>query len=155
MIHLIVGSSPLIPSQSNLPTHPATINGYHLTRNVAAGATSQEDNRAHKVLGFAPPTGRNTRHDPGTAVGVVDEGDIHIGVNVARGNRVHIDSLGDPLVGKRFGQLADATLRGSVGGDRDASLEGEKRGDVDNRTTAAGGEFGFIASEQVGAEFPA
>lgn len=138
-----------------LPTHPATVDGNQFARNVAAGTTGQEDNHTLEVLRFAPPAGGNTSHDTGVAIGIVDQRNIHVGINVAGSNGIDVDALGHPLVGKSFGQLADTTLGGRIGGDSDATLEGQERCDVDNIPATAGWELGFVPRKQIGAEFTA
>ena len=40
--------------------------------------------------------------------------------------------FGGPLVGEGFGELGDSSLGGCVGGDSDAALKRQERGDVDD-----------------------
>lgn len=138
-----------------LPAHPATVHGNEFSRDVATGTASQKDDHALEVLRLAPSSGRDPSHDAGIAVGIVDQRNIHVGINVSGSNGVDIDALGHPLVGERLGQLADAALGGCIGGDSNAALESEERGDVDNVTATAGGELGFVTRQQIGAEFTA
>ena len=109
-----------------LPSQPATIDAKNFTRNITAGLTCQKHDRALEVLRLPPSTSGNSRHDAGVAVTVIDQSNVHVGVDVSGGHRVDIDALGRPFVGQGLGQLGDATLGSSVGWDCEAALEGEQ-----------------------------
>lgn len=153
--YLLYTNSASYEKPRQLTTHPAAIHGNNLSRHIATSSASQEDNRSLEILWFTPTASGDPSHDTRVAVGVVDQGSVHVGVNVPRCNGIDIDTFGDPLVGEGLGELADTSLRGRVCGDSDAALEGEKRCNVDDGAAVARWELGGIASQQVGTEFTA
>lgn len=70
------------------------------------------------------------------ACGIIQQRRVHIGLNVSRRNSVNCHAARCPLVGKALGQLANSTLGRRVGGHRQAALEGEQRGKVDDGSPA-------------------
>jgi len=70
------------------------------------------------------------------------------GGEVAGGDGVDLNAFGGPLVGECFGELGYAAFGSCVGGDTDASLEAEERGDVDD---LAGGFAGDdVSADELG-----
>ena len=82
----------------SLPTHPAAVNSNNLSRHITTSLTSQKHNHALEILGFTPSTSRDSSHNAGIAVGIVDERNVHVRVNVAGCDGINVDALGDPLV---------------------------------------------------------
>lgn len=109
-----------------LPSHPTTIDAKNFSRNITAGLTCQKHDHALEVLRLPPSTGGDARHDACVTVTVIDQSNVHVGVDVSGGHRVDIDALGRPFVGQGLGQLGNAALGSSVGWDCEAALEGEQ-----------------------------
>ena len=59
---------------------------------------------------------------------------IHVGVDVAGDDGIHMDVVGGPLVCEGLDELTDTPFCTRVGGDGEAALVGKKRGEEDNLT---------------------
>lgn len=105
---------------------------------IATRLAGQIHRRSLKVLGRAPSARGNSRADARQPLRVVQQRRVHVRLDVSRRNGVDRDALGRPLVGKRLCDLAHSALGRGVGGDCDATLEGEQRGEVDDAAAAAG-----------------
>lgn len=109
---------------------------------ICACSARQVHRRALEVVGRPPAAGGDAGADAGEALGVAEQGRVHLRLNVARGDGVDGDALAGPLVGEALGDLADGTLGRGVRGHCQAALEGEQRGKVDDAAAAAGGGRG-------------
>ena len=120
-----------------LAAHPASVYGEDCSCDVIACGGAEKESCSGEVLRLAPAGGGDAFEDLAVAGFVCLEGFGVGGAEVAGGDGVDLNSFGGPLVGEGLGELGDATLAGSVGGDTDASLEAEERGDVDDLSMAA------------------
>ena len=109
---------------------------------ICARAAGEVHCRALEVVGGAPAAGRDAGADAGEALRVAEQGRVHLRLDVARGNGVDGNALARPLIGEALGDLADGALGRGVRGHRQATLEGEQRGKVDDAAAAAGGRRG-------------
>ena len=109
---------------------------------VLRGRRGEEDGGAGDVLGLAPAAGRDAVEDRLVAGRVGAQRLGVVGLDVAGRDRVDVDALRRPLVGEQLGQAGDAVLGRGVGRDADAALEGEQRGDVDDRAARPAREGG-------------
>lgn len=103
----------------------------------------QIDRCSLEVLGRPPSARGNSSADARQPLRIVQQRRVHVCLNVSRRNGVDRDALGRPLVGKRLCDLAHGALGRGVGGDCEAALEGEQRGEVyDAAATASDGGDG-------------
>lgn len=107
--------------------------------NIPTALPRQKHNRPLEILRNPPSPRRDPLVNPPLPSLIPQQRLIHLRLDVPRRNRIHRDALGRPLVGERLCELGDGALGGGVGGDGEASLEGEERGEVDDRA-ATGGE---------------
>lgn len=107
-----------------------------------------------EILGRAPTPRGNPRTDASQTLGVVEQGRVHLRLDIPRGNGVDGDALAGPLVGEALCELADGSFGSGVGGDGEAALEGEEGGKVDDAAAAAG-DGGGGEVEHVGADVAA
>ena len=120
-----------------LAAHPSAVYGEDGSRDVIAGGGAEEESGSGEILGLAP-TGSGDAFEYLAVSSLVRlEGFGVGGAEVAGCNGVDLNTFGCPLVGKGFGELGDASFAGGVSGDADASLEAEKRRDVDDLAVAA------------------
>ena len=121
-------------------TYP--IDDEQLATNVLTSATSKKDGRSCKILWLTPATGGDAGGDLLGSDGVGEEGLIHVGIDVAGDDSIHVDVMGGPLVCESLDELTDTPLCTRVGGDGEAALVGEKRGEEDNLTLVVGEHVG-------------
>lgn len=126
----------LVPKQ-DLPAHPATVNSEDLTAYVSAASACQENGSALEVLRRTPFSSRDALKDARIPRLVPHQSLVHVCRNVAGGNSVDVDAVGGPLVGKGLGKLSNTALGRRVGGNVETTLEGDKRGNVNDGATAA------------------
>ena len=121
-----------------LAAHPTAVYGEDGSSDVVACGGAEEECCSGEVLGLAPSGGGDALEDLAVA-GLVGLESFGVGRReVAGSDGVDLDAPGGPLVGKGLGELGDASFGGRVGGNADASLEAEERGDVDDLAVASG-----------------
>ena len=130
------------------------IDDQQFATNVLTGTTGKEDSGAGKVLGPAPSSGGDANGDLVGTDGVGEEGAVHVGGDVAGDDGVDVDVVGGPLVCEGLDELADAALCARVGGDGEAALVGEERGEEDDLAVAVGEHVGAgcAGEEECGGE---
>ena len=125
-----------------------------MSAHVATGPAGQVHGRPLEVLGCSPPPGRDPRRDARQPVLVLEQGLVHVRVDVPRRNGVDRDAPIGPLVRHALCQLPNGALASRVGGHVEPTLEGEQRGKVDDAAPAAGDGAG-LELEHVGADVAA
>lgn len=105
---------------------------------ISTRLARQIHRRSLKVLGRPPSARGNSRADARQPLRIIQQRRVHVRLNVSRRNGVDRDALGRPLIGKRLCDLAHGALGRGVGGDCEAALEGEQRGEVDDAAATAG-----------------
>lgn len=105
---------------------------------ISTRLARQIHRRSLKVLGRPPSARGNSRADACQPLRVIQQRRVHVRLNVSRRNGVDRDALGRPLIGKRLCHLTHGALGRGVGGDCEAALEGEQRGEVDDAAATAG-----------------
>ena len=122
---------------------PASVDGQDRAVDVLRRRRGEEDRGAGDVLGprpsgrpgcgrGSPCCGRRRRAAPRCCWSRCSPGAMALTLMPLR----------RPLVGEQLGQPGDAVLGGGVGRDADAALEGEQRGDVDDRAAGPAREGG-------------
>lgn len=125
-----------------------------MSAHISTGLGGKKYNRPLEILGCTPATGRYPLRDTLEPLGVGKQGLIHIGGDVPGGDTVDGDTAVGPLVGKCLGYLGNATFTGGVGGDGDATLEGQEGAEVnDAPLSARGAVFGQL--EHMGGDIAA
>lgn len=137
-----------------LSAHPATVHDQHMAANIGARPRRKVHRCALEVFRGAPAASRDSSANASQSLGVVEQGCVHVRLNVAGSNGVNRDALGRPLVGKRLCQLADSTLGSCVGRDSKTALEG-KEGCVVDDTAAAASDGRGLQLEHMGADVAA
>lgn len=110
-----------------------------MSTHIATRLARQVHRRSLEVLGRPPSARGNSSTNARQPLRVVQQRRVHVCLDVSGRNGVDRDALGRPLVGKRLCDLAHGALGRGVGGDCEAALEGEQRGEVDDAAAAAGG----------------
>src|SRR6185369_2107160 len=96
------------------------------------GVGREVDRDAGELRRIAPAALRRAADDPRVELLVVDQRAVHLGLEVARRDRVHADAGRAELDGERARELAYATLRRRVAGDVRAPELARQRRDVDD-----------------------
>lgn len=126
------------PKTGSLPAHPPTIHHQSMSAHIATRLTRQVHRGSLKIFGRSPSARGDSSTDACQSLRVVQQRSVHLCLNVSRRNGIDCDALGCPLVGKRLCDLANGALGRGVGGDCEAALESEQRGEVDDATATAG-----------------
>ena len=139
--------------QASLKMDLPAVHCQYFTRNVATCSACEKNCGPLEVIRTTPSASRDTLEDAGRTMLVVDQGIIHICVDVSWGDlistsatattkdstttkllaySVDIDASTRPLVRHRLGQLRDTPLGCCVSRHIQAALERHQRRDVDD-----------------------
>lgn len=117
---------------SHLPPHPTPINSNNLPTHIGTSPTREPNDGALEIVRVTPPAHGDPLEDlPGAGL-VVDQGLVHVRLDVAWGDGVDVDALAGPLVAQGLGQLCHPTFGTRVRRYGQAALEGHEAGDVDD-----------------------
>lgn len=136
MSYLLVLYTQKKKKRGRLSTHPSSIDDDAITTDIVTSFARKEHDHALKVIRATPSLMRDAVHDLLRPYWVGDKCVVHLGSDVTRCNRIHVDALGSPFVAERFAQTQHAMFGGGIGGHGESSLETQETGDVDDLSTA-------------------
>src|SRR6516225_6641228 len=117
-------------SYSQSSSKPAAIHHENVTVNVVGRRRTQKNDSSRKIIRLTPSSAGYAVENLAAAYGIASQGRGIVGFHVPRSDRIHVDALGSPFVGKGFGELGHASFCCGVGRHKNSSLEGQYRGDV-------------------------
>lgn len=128
----------IVASRAGSTSAPATIDRHNDAGKIIARGRCEENDGAFEIAWLTPAIRGDAAEDflGAHRVGLQRGGVVR--AHVAGSDRVYLHAFAGPLVGERFGELADGALARGVAGHGDAAEEREQRGDVDDLAGAAG-----------------